>query len=67
MDMISVDSEAVSAIGYENGTLSIAWRNGKTYTYQGVPVATYQGLMAAESKGKFIAAHIRKQHAGVAQ
>lgn len=65
MDMTPVDSDAVDAIGYQNGTLSITWKGGKTYIYPGVPAATYQGLMAAESKGKFIAMHIRKQHPGV--
>lgn len=66
MDMIPVDSDAVVAIGYQNGTLAIEWKGGKTYTYPGVPAATYQALMAAESKGKFIAQFIRKQHPGVA-
>jgi hypothetical protein len=63
MDMILVDSDAVSAVGYSAGTLALTWRSsGKTSLHPGVPVAVYDGLMAAESKGKFIAAHIRKQY-----
>lgn len=64
IDLIPVESDAVSAIGYSNGTLTIQWNGGKTYNYSGVPQAVYNGLMAAESKGKYIAQHIRKQYPG---
>lgn len=63
MNMIPVNSEAVQSIGYSNGTLYVTYKKDvKTYEYQGVPVATYDALMAAESKGKFISDHIRKQY-----
>ena len=63
MEMIPVSSEAVSAIGYDGGTLYLQWKStGKVSEHPGVPVATYNGLMQAESKGKFIAQHIRKAH-----
>lgn len=66
MDMLPVSSDAISAVGYSNGTLYLTYvSSGKTYSYAGVPQATYEGLMAAESKGKYIAQHIRKQHTGV--
>lgn len=64
MDMIPVDSDAVLAIGSQL-PCTIQWEGGKTYTYPSVSAATLQGLMAAPSKGKFIAANIAKQHKGV--
>jgi hypothetical protein len=63
MQMIPVNSEAVQSIGYSNGTLYVTYKKGvKIYEYQGVPSATYDALMAAESKGTFISQHIRKQY-----
>jgi hypothetical protein len=66
MDMIPVDSEAVSAIGYDGSSLHLTWRsNGKTSVHPGVPEWKHTELMQAASKGKYIAKHIRKQHPGV--
>lgn len=59
--MIPVDSAAVSAIGYQGGVLGLKWNSGKTSYHPGVPESVYLGLMQAESKGRFIAQHIRKQ------
>lgn len=68
MDMIPVDSEAVSAIGYDGQNLHITYRGGgKTYVHPNVPAHTANALMASDSKGKFIAQHIRKQHPGSVQ
>ena len=67
MEMIPVQSEAVSAIGYDGQNLHITYRGGgKTYIHPNVPRHVADGLMAAESKGKYIAKHIRLQHPGQA-
>jgi hypothetical protein len=42
----------MKSIAYEGGVLEIQWNNGKTYRYEASPEA-FQGLAAAESKGKF--------------
>jgi hypothetical protein len=63
MNMIPVNSDAVQSIGYQNGTLYVMYKRGvKAYEYPGVPAATYEALMAADSKGTFISANIRKQY-----
>ena len=38
------------------------FRSGELYTYLGVPTEVYEGLLAAESKGRFFQAHIRDQY-----
>lgn len=62
MEMQSVNSSAVSAVGYENGTLYLQWKTGKLSTHPNVPVAVWNALLAAPSIGQFIAQHVRKQH-----
>lgn len=59
MDMIRVISSDLKSIGYENGTLYVMFRNGKTYSYSGVPYDVFTSLLNAESKGKFFSKYIR--------
>lgn len=40
-------------------TLTIGFRSGSTYAYEGVDEATYEGLLAAPSAGAYFAAVIR--------
>jgi len=61
-DMIQVNSSAVSAVGYENGTLYLQWKTGKLSTHPNVPVAVWNQLLAAPSIGQFIATHIRNKY-----
>lgn len=63
--MIPVNSEAIIAVGYDGTNLHITYRGGgKTYIHPGVHKSTYESLLASDSKGKFIAKHIRVQHPG---
>jgi hypothetical protein len=39
--------------------LKVGLRTGRDYDYFGVPVAVYEELLAAESKGRFYNQHIR--------
>jgi hypothetical protein len=39
--------------------LTLAFRNGLSYEYLGVPSTLYAALLAAESKGAFIARFVR--------
>lgn len=59
MNMISVSSSNLSAVGYENGILYIQFHGGSLYCYYDVPEYVYQELMSAPSHGKYFAAHIR--------
>jgi KTSC domain len=62
MDMIPVTSDAVTHIGHDGQHLHVTYKGGKTYIHPDVPQDKFTQLMQADSKGKFIAAHIRVQH-----
>lgn len=56
VDLTAVDSSVIAAVGYDEKTkvLYILYNNGKTYEYYDVPLEISTGLMAAESKGKYL-------------
>lgn len=59
MNMIPVSSSNIASIGYENGTLYVAFNRGGLYTYSGVPESIYHGLMSASSHGSYLASHVK--------
>lgn len=59
MNMIPVSSSNIASIGYENGTLYVAFNRGGLYAYSGVPVSIYHGLMSASSHGSYLASHVK--------
>ena len=59
MHMVPVSSSNLSAVGYDNGVLWIAFHSGSLYEYTGVPRHVHDELMRAESHGKYFHAHIR--------
>ncbi len=62
MSMVSVASSDIASVGYENGTLHIRFNSGGLYAYYNVPVSVYQGLMKADSHGKYFHANIRGRY-----
>lgn len=63
MNLTPVESSNIAAVGYDNvqNALLIKFKgNEKVYVYLGVPVETYQLMMAADSIGSFYARHIKK-------
>jgi len=58
--MISVDSSMVASVGYdeERRLLQVVFTNGRVYCYEDVPPEVFQGLLEAESKGKYMLANI---------
>ena len=62
MSMISVSSSAIRAIGYDGGTLAVAFHNSGIYYHHGVPYSVYVGLMQASSKGIFYNRRIRGRY-----
>jgi hypothetical protein len=46
--MRRVQSRAIEAVGYENGTLTVRFLTGETYEYAGVDRAIYDGLLASD-------------------
>ncbi len=55
-----VESSMIHAVGYDSKmrTLEVVFNSGRTYCYEGVPSKVYKGLMAAESKGRYMRAEI---------
>jgi KTSC domain len=60
--MISVNSSAISAVGYDGSTLTVEFNNGRTYDHPGVPYSVYEQLMQALSKGAFYNSYIRGRY-----
>ena len=60
MERIPVESSMIQAVGYdpESAELEVEFHTGQTYRYAGVPRAVYEGLLAAESKGRYMHAHV---------
>lgn len=63
MQMMSVSSSNLSAVGYdkESSTLRVAFHSGGIYDYPNTPESLYIGLMNASSKGEFHAAYIKNR------
>ena len=59
MNMIPVSSSNIASIGYESGTLYVAFNRGGLYAYSGVPESIYHGLMSASSHGSYLASHVK--------
>lgn len=55
-----VESSMIHAVGYdpETRTLEVVFNSGRLYCYENVPPEEYEGLMAAESKGRYMRANI---------
>ena len=64
MDMISVSSSAISAVGYDPTTMRMKVRfvQGDTYDFCRVPAHVFQGLLNARSKGSYYNDHIRDRY-----
>lgn len=67
MTRTPVESSNIAEIGYDPETrvLEILFRNGRIYTYNGVPRDEYQALMSADSIGSHFQTHIRPNYTGV--
>lgn len=62
MERQYVVSSNIASIGYDpdNMILEIEFLSGSVYQYYDVPQSIYDGLMTADSHGKFHAAYIKK-------
>ncbi len=61
---ISVESSNITSIGYDedSGTLEIEFHSGAVYQYFDVSFSVYDGLMATDSHGRYLAQHIKGQY-----
>lgn len=64
MEMISVRSTAISAVGYDKTTqkMCITFKQGHTYDYCRVPESIYTALMSASSKGRYYDNYIKDKY-----
>lgn len=58
---VPVDSSAIDAVAYhpDRRELLVAYKSGREYAYLDVPPETYDALLRAESKGRFVNAEIK--------
>lgn len=59
-DWQPLNSSNVAACAYdtERQQLKIRFHSGRTYTYDSVPQSTYDGLLQADSPGKFVNSNV---------
>ena len=64
MEMIRVNSSAISAVGYDFSTLrmQIRFQQGHTYTYCGVPQSLFDNLLRSSSKGMYYDRYIKDKY-----
>lgn len=62
MNRTPVRSSNIASVGYENGTLEIAFVDGGVYQYFNVPEHVYQEMMSAGSKGGYFHDHIKDRY-----
>jgi hypothetical protein len=59
MERLPVTSETIAEIGYQDSTLEIMFTSGTVYQYFDVPEHVYDGLMNADSHGRFFNEQVR--------
>lgn len=59
-----VTSSNIASVGYDavSATLEIEFYGGSVYQYFDVPEVEYQGLMHADSHGKYLNANIKDRY-----
>lgn len=69
MQRIPVESSNIKAVGFDadTSTLEVQFTNGGTYVYAPVPLRVFGELLAAESKGSYLASQIKPRYTAVKQ
>jgi len=64
MEMIRVSSSAINSVGYDLATnrMRIAFQQGHSYNYCGVPQSIYEAFMRSFSKGTYYNSHIKDRY-----
>lgn len=63
MNREHVMSSNIASIGWEEGTLEVAFRNGGIYQYAGISEAVHREFMNAASKGRYFDRYIKDHYA----
>lgn len=62
MQRTPVRSSNIASIGWENGTLEVAFHDGGVYQYSGIPESVYRAFLNAYSKGSYFHQHIKDRY-----
>lgn len=64
MERTPVISSNIRAIGYDSDSqsLEVEFHHGSVYQYAGVPQGEHEGMMNADSKGKYLNANIKGRY-----
>jgi hypothetical protein len=67
MERTPVTSTDICSVGYDidNQTLEVEFNSGSVYQYANVPLGEYEGLLNADSKGKYFHANIKNRYSYV--
>lgn len=62
MDRTYVTSSNIASIGYDSVQmiLEVEFLNGSIYHYYDIPESIYEGIMSAESHGKYLNEYVKK-------
>jgi KTSC domain len=60
--LVPVQSTNIAAVGYDAGTLVVQFRDQSIYHYEDLPEQVYQGLLGAESKGRYLHRDVRGRY-----
>jgi hypothetical protein len=60
MQLTTVESSMIHAVGYDEETseMEVVFTSGQVYRYIDVPRETYEGLLEADSKGRYMRGRI---------
>jgi hypothetical protein len=61
IELKQVESSNIDKVGYDEKTLFILFKNGGLYKYIDVPSDIYDGLVVAESVGKYLNTEVKKK------
>lgn len=64
MERTEVQSSNLKSVGYDptTSTLEVEFNGGSVYQYNNVPVSEYDGLMKAQSHGKYFVANVKNRY-----
>ena len=57
-----IKSSVIRKASFSNGDMSITFVNGKTYIYEGVSRSVFDGLLSADSAGRYFNLNINGRY-----
>ncbi len=61
MEQHDVESTVIDAVGYAR-VLELRFESGRIYQYYNVPEDVFEGMLSADSKGRYFNAHVRGKY-----